>query len=308
MDIRDMDLNLLVIFDVMARQRSVIRTGEEVGLSQPATSAALARLRVLFDDALFVRAGAQMRPTPRALELAPLVQNVVETIRIDILQQTGFNPVRADRSFTILTPDIGEFAFFPGVLRRLRIEAPGVRLRALSLPRNAAAEALEDGVAELAIGFFPDLHKAGFFQQRLFKTSYACITCARNKSVGKRLSLKAYLAASHVTVLPEGREHALDRVFESRGHRRRVVLELSHFMSLLAIMPGSELVATVPDDIATALERHMALRRVDLGFNPPVIDVQQFWHRRMQRDPANMWLRGLFHAVNRREGQASLPE
>ena len=109
-------------------------------------------------------------------------------------------------------------------------------------------------------------------------------------------------------MLPEGREHALDRVLESRGHRRRVVLELSHFMSLLAIMPGSELVATVPDDIATALERHMALRRVDLGFNPPVIDVQQFWHRRMQRDPANMWLRGLFHAVNRREGQASLPE
>jgi DNA-binding transcriptional LysR family regulator len=166
----DMDLNLLVIFDAMAR----LRTGEEIGLSQPATSAALVRLRVLFDDALFVRAGAQMRPTPRALELAPLVQRVVEMVRIEILQLAGFDPARADRSFTILTPDIGEIAFFPGLLRRLRVEAPGVRLRAVSLPRQATAEALEAGEAELTIGFFPDLQKAGFFQQGLFKTSYAC--------------------------------------------------------------------------------------------------------------------------------------
>jgi DNA-binding transcriptional LysR family regulator len=307
MNIRDVDLNLLVIFDAMARLRSVVRTGEEVGLSQPATSAALARLRVLFDDALFVRVGAQMRPTPRAMELAPLVQRVVEAIRIDILQQTSFDPLRADRSFTILTPDIGEVAFFPGVLHRLRVEAPGVRLRAVSLPRKAAAEALESGQAELAIGFFPDLQKAGFFQQALFKTSYACITCANGRKVGKRLGLKEYLGASHVTVMPDGREHLLDRALEARGHHRRVVLELSHFMSLLTIMPGSDLIATVPEDIATAVERHIALRRVELPFKPPVFNVQQFWHRSMQNDPANIWLRGLFHAVNRRDGRSPLP-
>ncbi len=92
-----------------------------------------------------------------------------------------------------------------------------------------------------------------------------------------------------------------------RGHHRRIVLELSHFMSLLAIMPGSDLIATVPDDIATAVERHIPLRRIELPFKPPVIDVQQYWHRRMQNDPANTWLRGLFHAVNRRDGRAPLP-
>lgn len=307
MNIRDADLNLLVVFDAMARHRSVIRTGEEVGLSQPATSAALARLRRVFDDALFVRVGAQMRPTPRAQELAPLVQRVIELIRLEILQQAGFDPARADRSFSILTPDIGEIAFFPGVLRRLRVDAPGVRLRAVSLPRKAAAEALEAGEADLAVGFFPDLHKAGFFQQGLFKTSYACITCADNRKIGSRMGMKEYLAANHVAVLPEGREHTLDRLLEAKGHHRRVVLELSHFMSLLAIMPGSELIATVPDDIATAVGRHIALRRIELPFKPPVIDVQQFWHRRMHNDAANMWLRGLFHAVNRRDGRAPLP-
>jgi DNA-binding transcriptional LysR family regulator len=307
MDIRSVDLNLLVIFDAMARKRSVIRTAESVGLSQPATSAALARLRTLFDDPLFVRAGAEMKPTPRALELAPVVQRVVETINTEILQQTGFDPSRAQRTFTILTPDIGEIAFFPGVLRRLRVEAPHVHLRAVSLPRKAAAEALESGVAELAVGFFPDLQKAGFFQQGLFRTSYACIACASHKQAGKRMSMKEFLAANHVAVLPEGREHTLDRVLEAKGHQRRVVLELSHFMSLLAILPGSDLIATVPDDIATALGRHIRLRTIDLPFKPPVIDVQQFWHCRMQRDPANIWLRGLFHSVNRRDGLSPLP-
>ncbi len=307
MDIRNVDLNLLVIFDAMARYRSVNRTAEAVGLSQPATSAALARLRKLFDDALFVRAGAEMRPTPRALELAPLVHRVVEAISSEILPQAAFDPARAERSFTILTPDIGEIAFIPGVLRRLRQEAPAIRLSALSMPPKAAAEALASGQAELAVGFFPDLHKAGFFQQSLFKTSYACVACANHPSVGPRMTMKQFLAARHVVVRPEGRDHAFDRLMAEKGQQRRVVLELSHFMSLLAILPGSDLVATVPDDIATALERHIQLRRIELPFKPLVIDVQQFWHRRMQHDPANRWLRGLFHAVNRRDGATPLP-
>ncbi len=307
MDIRAVDLNLLVIFDAMARHRSVNRAAEAVGLSQPATSAALARLRVLFGDALFVRAGAGMEPTPRALELAPAVHAVVETISTQILQQAAFDPLLADRSFTILTPDIGEIAFIPPVLRRLRTDAPGVRLHAVSMPRKAAAEALESGAAELAVGFFPDLQKAGFFQQGLFKTSYACIACAGNQEVGPRLTLKQYLAARHVVVRPEGREHAFDRYLEEKGQHRRVMLELSHFMSLLAILPGSDLIATVPDDIASAVERHIRIKRIALPLRAPTIDVQQFWHRRLQHDPANRWLRGVFHEVNRREGKASLP-
>ena len=299
MDIRSVDLNLLVIFDAMARHRSVNRTAEAVGLSQPATSAALARLRAVFDDALFVRAGTQMKPTPRALELAPVVHQVVETITREILQPPAFDPGTARRAFTILTPDIGEVAFLPGVLRRLRQEAPHVQLRALSMPRQAAAEALEAGTAELAVGFFPDLQKAGFFQQGLFRTSYACIASAARRSPD-RLTLKQYLGAKHVVVRPDGREHLLDAWLQGKGWERDVALELSHFMSLIALLPGSDLLATVPLDIATVLERHIAIRRIGLPFKPPQIDVLQSWHRRMHHDAANLWLRGVIHAVNRR--------
>ena len=192
------------------------------------------------------------------------------------------------------------------MLKRLRHEAPHVRLHAVSMPRKAAAEALASGQAELAVGFFPDLQKAGFFQQGLFKTSYVCIACAANAHIGTRLTMKQFLAAKHVVVSPEGREHTLDRVLEEKGYHRRVMLELSHFMSLLAILPHSDFIATVPDDIATALERHIKVKRVGLPFQPPVIDVQQFWHRRMQHDPANKWLRGLFYEVNRRDAHARL--
>ena len=307
MDIRNVDLNLLVVFDAMTLHRHVGRAGEMLGLSQPATSAALARLRVIFDDALFVRAGTQMRPTPRALELGPVVHRVVETINLEILRQASFEPARAERSFTILTPDIGEVAFLPGVLRRLRQEAPHVRLQATARTRFAAAEALESGEADLAVGFFPDLQKAGFFQQALFKTSYACVTCAHAGPSAERMTQRQYLAARHVVVKPDGREHLLDRYLDDKGWQRLVTLELSHFMSLLALLPGSDLVATVPEDIATVLERHIEIRRIALPFAVPVIEVKQFWHRRMQNDPGHRWLRGLFHEVNRREANAGMP-
>jgi DNA-binding transcriptional LysR family regulator len=306
MDIRDLDLNLLVIFDAMARHRSVNRAAEAVGLSQPATSGALGRLRTIFGDALFVRAGSQMEPTPRALQLAPAVHRVVETITADILQQSAFDPATSQHTFTILTPDIGEVAFLPGVLERLRHEAPQVRLQAVSKPRTAAAQALEAGEADLAVGFFPDLQKAGYFQQALFKTSYSCIACARTTAVGSRLTQRQYLAARHVIVRPDGREHFLERFLEDKGWQRHVTLELSHFMSLLALLPGSDLVATVPDDIATVVGRHVPLKRIELPFKPPQIHVRQYWHRRLQNDAANQWLRGVFYEVNRREAGAGM--
>ena len=307
MDIREVDLNLLVLFDTMAQVRSVNKAAEAMGLSQSATSGALARLRDVFGDPLFVRTASQMEPTPRALELAPVVHRVVQTIQSEILQQRRFDPAQAQRSFTLLTPDIGEVAFLPGVLRRLRAEAPGVRLHAVSRPRLAAADALERGEADLAVGFFPDLQKSGYFQQALFKSSYACITCADNAAVGARLTLKQYLAARHVVVRPDGREHLLDRFLDIKGWHRHVTLELSHFMSLLALLPGSDLVATVPQDIATVVGRHIALRTVALPFQAPQLQIQQFWHRRLHSDPANRWLRGVFHEVNRRDAGAQMP-
>lgn len=295
MDIKSLDLNLLLVFDAMLKYRSVTRAAEAVGLSQPAASAAVARLRALFDDPLFVKTGPEMKATPRALALAAAVHRVVDTVRDEILQDSAFDPAHAERTFTLITPDIGEVTFLPAILARLARDAPRLRLRTLALPRAAAAAALESGEAELAMGFFPDLQKGGFFQQRLFKTSYACIVCRDHPTIGERMSSKQFMAARHAIVSPDGREHVLERFLKQRNIERTVVIDVSHFMSLIAIVPGSDLIATVPREIAVSIARHAPIHILPPPLRIPPIEVHQFWHRRFQKDPANMWLRAVVH-------------
>lgn len=297
MDIKDVDLNLLVAFAAMTEHRSVTRAAEAVGLSQPAMSAAVARLRLLFDDPLFVKTAAGMQPTPRAQDLAEPVRRVIEAIKVEILPASAFDPLTATKRFAIVTPDIAEVHFLPQILAHFAEAAPHCSLQTLSMSRYAAADALASGAAELAIGYLPDLQKAGFFLQKLFRNDYVCIVRAEHPSVKERLTLKAYLAASHAVVSPDGREHLLEQALQERGVERRVTVGLSHFMSLLPIIESSDLIATVPRDLANICVRHGAIRIVEPPFKSPVVEVHQFWHRRFHKDAANMWLRGLVHKL-----------
>ena len=163
---------------------------------------------------------------------------------------------------------------------------------ALSRPRQAAAEALESGTADLAVGYFPDLHKAGFYQQKLFDNPHVCLL-RRGHPSAKRLTLKAFLAADHAVVRPEGREHVFEQFMQQRGLQRRVVLELSHCMSLLPVLESSDLIATVPRDLAEVCVRYGKLTIMATPLKAPVIAVHQTWHERFHKDPANMWLRQL---------------
>jgi DNA-binding transcriptional LysR family regulator len=296
MDLKAVDLNLLVVFDALVEHRGVTRAGEAIGLSQPAMSAALSRLRVLFGDPLFVRSGAEMKATPRALELAGPVRRVTELIRTEVLQRSGFEPAGSQRTFTIVTPDIGEVNFLPRLLARFEKEAPLASLRTVARPREAAAEALESGEADLAVGYFPDLQRAGFFLQKLFDNPHVCLV-RKAHPAADALTLEAYLAASHAVVRPGGREHVFEQFLTQQGLRRRVVVELSHYMSLLPIVEQSDLIATVPLDLADVCVRHGALRIVEAPVQAPVISVHQFWHARYHKDLASLWLRGVLQSL-----------
>ena len=171
MNIAAVDLNLLVAFHAMLEHRNVTRAGEAIGLSQPAMSAAVRRLRLLLEDPLFIRAGLEMKPTPRALQLSAAVRQVIQTVQSEILQPAQFEACSSNRTFTVLMPDIGEANFLPRILAMLTRDAPQLKLCTLAMPRHAAAESLESGAADLAMGYFPDLQKAGFFQQRLMRSS-----------------------------------------------------------------------------------------------------------------------------------------
>jgi DNA-binding transcriptional LysR family regulator len=291
MDMAEVDLNLLVVFDALVQHRSVTRAAEALGLSQPATSAALARLRRLFNDPLFVKTGTEMRPTPRAAELATPVRRVIGVVKEEILQSAAFDPATSEQSFQLIAPDIAEVILLPRLLAHLRVQAPGVRIRTVSMPRHAAAEALASGAADVALGYFPDLQKTGFYQQRLFRHRYVCVVRRDHPTIGERMTQRQYLDAPHAVVWPEGREHLFESFMQTRQLKRRVVLELSHFMSLLTIVATSDVIATVPSDLAEFFEAHGNIRAVESPVKAPEVEVHQFWHQRLHKDAANAWLR-----------------
>lgn len=300
MDIRSVDLNLLVVFDAMLEHRRVTQAGEALRLSQPAMSAALSRLRVLFDDPLFVRTGAEMAPTPKALALSGSVRQVVQLIATDILQPISFDPVHSQRTFTLLTPDIAEVNFLPKLLSALAEQSPHTNLKTLAMPRHAAAQSLESGSAELAIGYFPDLHKAGFFKQKLISNEHVCLLRKDHPHIGAKMSLAQFSQALHAVVKPDGREHVFEQFLQLKKIQRRVVVELSHFMSVLPIVESSDVIATVPRDLAEFIVKHGQVRYVETPMKSPVIDVHMFWHQRFQKDQAHIWLRQVIYQLFRK--------
>jgi len=238
-----------------------------------------------------------MVPSPKAQALSPSIRLVVQTIQTEILLPRKFDPSRSDRTFTLVTPDIAEVNFLPRLLLELAEKSPHINLRTLAMPREAAANSLETGNADMAIGYFPDLHRTGFFQQKLITSSHVCLLRKKHPDVGEKLSMAQFTEASHVVVKPDGREHVFEQFLQSKGIKRRVVVELSHFMSLLPIIETSNFIATVPKDLANFFVRHGELRYVPTPMKSPTIDVHLFWHQRFHKDSAHIWLRQVINQL-----------
>ncbi|ALK99319.2 LysR family transcriptional regulator [Massilia sp. WG5] len=291
MNIADLDLNVLVVFDAMLQHQSVTRAGHALDLSQPAMSAALAKMRAQLGDPLFVRTGHGMRPTPRALQLAEPVKRILEMVRLDVLQQPAFDPATASRTFTVITPDIGETVFVPKILAYAQTHAPRIAIRSMAISSEGAGEALELGLADLAIGYFPDLAKPGFYQQRLFKNSFVCMVRADHPRIRGSLTSDEFLRESHALVRPAGRTHLFEQFLHSKNIKLDVRAELSHFASLLTIISSSDLIATVPRDIGHVFASLAKVQLLDLPLQPPSFHLMQHWHTVAHTDPANIWFR-----------------
>ena len=191
MELHELDLNLLVVFNQLRVERRVSKVADNLGISQPAVSNSLAKLRKLFGDELFLRTPKGMEPTPYAEQLAESVGYALAMIHSGVNQRTSFDPASAARAFTIGMTDIGEIYFLPALIERLRRDAPSVNL---STVRNTAVnlrDDLEAGKVDLAIGLLPQL-KAGFFQRRLFTQSYVCLMRRGHRLDKRRISLGEY--------------------------------------------------------------------------------------------------------------------
>lgn len=298
MELKDIDLNLLVVFEQLLVERRVSKVADNLGLSQPAVSNALARLRKLTDDTLFLRTTRGMEPTPYAQQLAEPVANALAMIHGAVNQKASFDPATARRAFTVGMTDIGEIYFLPTLMEELAKVAPGVTMSTVRNTSVNLRDEMEAGHIDLAIGLLPQL-KAGFFQRRLFKQRYVCMFRKGHRLDKRKVSLTEFSSADHVVVMSEGTGHGkVDELLEHSGVSRNVRLTVPHFVAVGHILRQSDMVATVPERLAQALVGPFDLAYVSHPASLPEIAINMFWHAKYNKDPANAWLRGLVFRVH----------
>jgi DNA-binding transcriptional LysR family regulator len=305
MELHELDLNLLVVFNQLLVERRVSKVADNLGVSQPAVSNSLAKLRRLFGDELFLRTPKGMEPTPFADQLAESVGYALAMIHSGVNQRTSFDPSSAERAFTIGMTDIGEIYFLPALIERLRSEAPHVTL---STVRNTAInlrDDLESGRVDLALGLLPQL-KAGFFQRRLFSQCYVCLMRRGHRLDKKRISLAEFSSAEHLVVISAGTGHGkVDELLQRSGVARTVRLTVPHYVSVGHILQSSDMVATVPERLADRLIEPFGLAKIAHPARLPDVAINAFWHAKYHRAPASRWLRAIVFDLFGGDGAAA---
>lgn len=293
MELSDIDLNQLVLFQQLMVERSVSKVAERLGLTQPAVSNTLAKLRRQFGDDLFVRTPAGMMPTPFAEQLAEPLGYALGMIHGGLNQHSRFDPASVKRSFTVGMTDIGEIVFLPTLVERLRQQAPGVSLSTVRTTATTLRDDMEAGRVDLAIGLLPQL-KAGFFQRRLFRQRYVCLFRKGHSLDRQGMSVADFQLAEHLIIVSAGTGHGkVDELIRRAGVDRSVCLTIPHYVSVGHLLRRSDMVATVTERLAESL-----VQPFDLAFRPhpvdlPEIAINLFWHAKVHRSPAHQWLRGL---------------
>ncbi|WP_447044990.1 LysR family transcriptional regulator [Vreelandella sp. H-I2] len=293
----NIDLNLLVVFDLLYQEQNTQRVALRLGITQPAVSHALKRLRYLLDDELFERTSQGLQPTPRASQLHPGIADALARVSSTLNLQDVFNPELSERTFNLNMTDIGEIVFLPRLLQHFSQAAPGVSLNTVRSHNNDLKYEMEEGQIDLAVGLIPQLG-AGFYQQRLFVQRYVCLMRHDHPLATSDFSLEDFRTASHAVVIAQGTGHGIIEAQLARaGVDRPVRLTLPNFAAVPYIVSSSDLVVTVTDKLAEATRKRFGLTVREHPLVFPEIAINLFWHRRFHQDPGNRWLRGLMFSM-----------
>ncbi|MBR0863499.1 LysR family transcriptional regulator [Bradyrhizobium diazoefficiens] len=281
---------MISVFDNLFRTQSVGETAIRLGTTQSAISRSLGRLRLHFDDRLFVKTNNRMLPTAKAQHLAPTIGQVMSLIRDTLLQEVNFDPRHASRSITIGVADVGEMVLLPELYKLLQAEAPNCELRTVSLDVDRLRPAMETGAVDLVIHSSPPRSKE-IMQQALFSEPFA-IVAHPNAPLKGSVSAKQYASMDHATFLPADSTEILDSYLAQHGISRRVRIRTPHLIAVLELVSQSpSLIATVPASLAAVYRKRGLIKALTPDFPLPVLNVHQYWHRRFDKEPFNVWLR-----------------
>lgn len=291
------DLNLLPVFMALMEERSVTRAAHRLGITQPALSNALTRLRALLQDPLFIRERYGVAPTPKAEELAPSIAAALGTLDELVRGQQAFDPSKANQLITIAPNSYVEFVLAPAIVARLRERAPGIRLRLTPFGTDLAETGVMSGTTALVLGRLVD-PPDNLVVQHLLDDGLACVVRADHPTVDRKITKKQFEQLKHVNMLPPGRLRVgLFQALEREGLKREVAVSVTHFLAIPEMVAATDYCATLPKLICRRLASDARLKilpsPVDLGKFP----VQMAWHVRYRNDPAHAWLRGLVAEV-----------
>lgn len=293
MNLSGFDLNLLLVFDAVMRERHVTRAGDRIGMSQPAMSNALNRLRHHLKDDLFVRGPDGMRPTSRALELADPVRHALRNLET-ALDTQKFDPRTAERTFAIGTNDYAVPILMPKIAARLEREAPGISIRLLS-SAGQTFEMLDAQTIDVGISAFGKIPER-FGQAKLLEDSYVLTMRRDHPLASGDLSLTAYARARHLVVSPRGERHGfIDDALAERGLERQIAMTVTSFSSAPGILAASDLILAMPKRLAETFSRLYGLSTRQAPFSGPraYSSATLVWHLRLGNHPAHHWFRGL---------------
>ena len=294
--LRNVDLNLLVVFDALVAEGHVTRAAKRVGLSQPAMSNALARLRRLFADELFIRGPGGMEATARALELADGVRQLLRQTECLLVSDSEFDAAASTRSFTGRMSDLVGGLVLPALMARLAASAPGVSLTVLHVAPDRALRALETDQLDFAISMGL-AHPQTVRAEPLMEDRMCCAMGAGHPLARAPLTLDAFLAASHLKVAISPTDtRFVDGWLAERGHRRNVALNVPSWMLVPPLLRGNALVAVVSRRFASLHDSGGIVVR-PLPFDSPPFHWMLYWHRRHDRGNAQRWMRAQISAT-----------
>lgn len=297
MNLRRLDLNLLVVFDVLMRERNVTRAAQSIGLSQPAFSNALTRLRERLGDELFIRTSDGMRPTAWALELSGPISKALSEIET-ALDGANFDPMTSKRVFTIATLDYATLTIFPPLLERIRVEAPGVSVRVIK-PSLFPGEYLDSQDTDIALLNWDDPPER-FISETLVEEDWVCVVRADHKLASQKMSPQVFADQEHLSISPSGDAKGwVDEALAEQGLKRHIAFVMPTYGPAALILETTDLVLTCPNRIGQIMSETGKTIVLDCPVSPPfnMQALNMIWHSRLGNHPAQIWLRDILRNV-----------
>jgi DNA-binding transcriptional LysR family regulator len=303
------DLNLLVYLDVLLRECNVTQAANQLGLSQPAMSNGLRRLRDLFNDPLLVRTSDGMTPTARALELEPLVRDILSGVERAIQPTAEFDPTDAKQVIRVMASDYAESTLFPAVMQTLRERAPGLTLDVMT-PSDVSFLDVERGKIDLVINRFDQMPQS-FHQITLWTDTFTCLM-NRDNPILERFDLDSYLAASHIWVSKTGmgvgvgvdpddvqRLGWVDHALDALGKKRNIRVFTRHYQAAMTLAEQNDLIVTLPTRATWLKKDNPGVVVRDCPFDVPPLELKMAWSPLLQHNPAHRWIRQLITQIAR---------